>query len=84
VRTPTWAQIEKFCRVDGWTEVRRTGHVHFEKVFGDGTVLRTHRSFASRKTMSPGRLKAILRYQLRVTEEQFWEALETGKAVDRA
>ena len=83
MRTPTWAQVERFCRVDGWREVRHTGHVHFEKVLADGTVLRTHRSFASRKTMSPGRFKAVLRYQLRVTEEQFWRALDTRKPVDR-
>lgn len=84
MKTPTWAQIEQFCRIDGWREVRRTGHLHFEKVLADGTVLRPHRSYASRKTMSPGRFKAILRYQLRVSEEQFWRALETGELVDRA
>jgi hypothetical protein len=83
VRTPTWAQVERFCRIDGWREVRRSGHVHFEKLLADGTLLRTHRSFASRKTMSPCRFKAILRLQLRVTEEEFWAALETKKPVDR-
>ena len=84
MRTPTWAQVERFCVVDGWSEVRRSDHVFFEKVLPDGTVLRTHRSFSSRKTMSPGRFKAILRYQLRVTEEQFWQALETRRPVDRS
>ena len=84
MKTPTWAEVERFCQVDGWREVRRTGHVHFEKVLPDGTVLRTHRSFASRKSMSPGRFKAILRHQLRVTDEQFWRAHETGESVDRA
>lgn len=83
MRTPTWAQVERFCRIDGWREVRRSGHVHFEKVLPDGTVLRTHRSFSSKKTMSPGRFKAILRYQLVVTEDQFWQALESRQPVDR-
>ena len=83
MRTPTWGQVERFCRIDGWREVRRTGHVHFEKALSDGTVLRTHRSFSSRQTMSPGRFRAILRHQLRVSEEQFWQALETRKRVDR-
>ena len=83
MRTPTWAQVERFCRIDGWREVRRGGHVHFEKVLPDGTVLRTHRLFSSRKTMSPGRFKAILRYQLAVTEDQFWRALEGRQPVDR-
>jgi len=84
VKTPTWTEVERFCQVDRWREVRRTGHLHFEKVLADGTVLRTHRSYAARKSMSPGRFKAILRHQLRVTEEQFWRALETGESVDRA
>ena len=83
MRTPTWAQVESFCQIDGWHEVRRSGHVHFEKVLPSGTLLRTHRSFASRKTMSPGRFKAILRHQLLVTEEQFGRALETREPVDR-
>lgn len=83
MRTPTWAQVERFCRIDGWREVRRTGHVHFEKVLPGGRVLRTHRSLSSKKTMSPGRFKALLRHQLDVSEEQFWRALETRTPVDR-
>lgn len=83
MRTPTWAQVERFCQIDGWREIRRSDHVFFERVLPDGTLLRTHRSFASRKTMSPGRFKAILRHQLEVTEEQFWQALATRRPVDR-
>jgi len=83
VRTPTWGEVERFCRIDGWREVRRTDHVFFEKVLADGIVLRTHRSFASDKTMSPGRFKAILRTQLQVSEDDFWRALETGEPVAR-
>jgi hypothetical protein len=83
VRTPTWGEIERFCRIDGWQETRRTGHVFFEKTLADGTVLRTHRSFAGGKTMSAGRFKAILRNQLRVSEEDFWRALEAGEPVAR-
>ena len=52
----------------------------------DGTLLQTHRSHAKRKTISPGRFRAILRYQLGVTEEEFWRVLEgRGKkaAVER-
>ena len=83
MRTPTWGEVERFCRIDSWTETRRTDHVFFEKVLADGTVLRTHRSLAAAKTMSPGRFKAILRHQLRVSEEDFWRALETGEPVAR-
>jgi hypothetical protein len=84
VRTPTWGQVEQFCHIDGWIEVRRSGHVHFEKALADGQLLRTHRSFSSRKTMSPGRFKAILRYQLRVSEAEFWQARDTRRPVDRS
>lgn len=83
MKPPNWAEVEKFCTIDGWAEVRRTSHVHYEKVLASGVVLRTHRSFASRKTMSPGRFKAVLRHQLRVTEDQFWTALVSGQPVDR-
>lgn len=83
MRTPTWGEIERFCRIDGWREKRRTGHVFFEKVLADGTVLRAHRSFAGGKTMSPGRFKAILRNQLQVSEADFWAALETKAPVAR-
>ena len=83
MRTPTWAQIERFCRIDGWREVRRTDHAFYEKVLPDGTVLRTHRSFAARKTMSPGRFEATLRYQLDIAEDQLWQVLETRNPVER-
>jgi ribosomal protein S30 len=79
VRTPTWGEIERYCRLDGWHERRRSGHVFFEKVLEDGTVLQTHRSLAKGKTMSPGRFKAILRYQLRVDEARFWAVLGRRK-----
>lgn len=83
MRTPTWAQVERFCRIDGWREVRRGGHVFYEKVLENGVVLRTHRSLSSHKTMSPGRFKAILRYQLGVTEEELWQTLATRQTADR-
>ena len=83
MKTPTWGEIERFCRIDGWQERRRTDHVFFEKTLSDGTVLRTHRSFAGKKTMSAGRFKALLRTQLQVSAEDFWRALETGEPVSR-
>lgn len=82
MKKPAWAEIEAFCRADGWTEVRSTDHVQWEKVLRNET-LRTHRSFASDKTMSPGRFSSILKLQLKVTEEQFWETLRTGKPARR-
>ena len=83
MKTPTWGEVEQFCRIDGWHESRRTDHLFFEKTLADGTVLRTHRSFASGKTMSAGRFKAILRDQLQVSAKDFWRALDIGEAVAR-
>ncbi|TMK78528.1 MAG: type II toxin-antitoxin system HicA family toxin [Actinobacteria bacterium] len=83
MRTPTWGEIERFCRIDGWRELRRTDHVFFEKVLADGTVLRTHRSFSGGKTISPGRFKAILRNQLQVSEGDFWAALKNEEPAAR-
>jgi hypothetical protein len=83
VRTPTWAEIEEFCQKDGWEHVRSTSHSFFRKILPDGTVLETHTSFADDKTMSPGRFAAILRRQLQVTADEFWETLRAGRPAIR-
>jgi hypothetical protein len=83
MRTPTWQEVEEFLRIDGWVLVRRTGHTFYRKVRPDGTALRTHTSFAGDKTMSASRFALILRAQLGVTAEEFWEALRTGRPVPR-
>lgn len=80
---PTWAHIDDFCRADEWMEVRETDHVHWEKLLPSGEVLKTHRSFASDKAISPGRFGVILREQLKVSRDAFWQAIDTGKPVDR-
>ena len=36
MRTPTWREIEEFCREDGWEFVRSTGHAFFRKTLADG------------------------------------------------
>lgn len=81
--TPTWREIEEFCRKDGWELIRSTDHAFFRKVLLDGSVLETHRSFADGKTISPGRLLAILRTQLKVSQDDFWETLRTGRPAPR-
>jgi hypothetical protein len=86
VKTPAWSEVEAFCRIDGWVEVeqgRSADHRHYRLVLDDGTVLETRVSHSSKKTMSPGRWKAILRDQLQVGEEDFWNALRTRKSVER-
>ena len=83
MRTPTWEEVEEFCRKDGWEQVRSTDHTFFHKTLADGTALETHSSFSGQKTMSPGRFQSILRNQLRVSQEDFWATLRTGKPAPR-
>lgn len=85
-RTPTWAEIEDFCRIDGWEMARETDHRHYQKLLdGDhpGNPLETHVSHDSGGTMSQDRWSFILRTQLKVSRREFWEALQTGDPVDR-
>ena len=86
MKTPDWSEVEAFCRIDGWQGVdegRSADHRYFRLVLDDGTVLETRVSHSENKTMSPGRWKAILRDQLRVSDEDFWRALRTKKPVGR-
>jgi len=81
--TPTWGHIDAFCNADGWSQVRVTDHYHWEKVLPSGELLKTHRSMAADKVIKPGVFGAILRDQLKVSKAEFWQAIETGKPVDR-
>ncbi len=83
MRTASWAEIEEFCRRDGWEPIRSTDHEFYRKVLPDGTVLETHTSFSSNKSMSPGRFMSILRTQLKVSQQDFWETLRTGGPAPR-
>ena len=86
MKTPVWSEVEAFCRIDGWVEVdkgRSADHRYYRLVMDDGTVLETRVSHSSKKTMSPGRWKAILRDQLHVSDEDFWSTLRTKKSVER-
>lgn len=83
MRTPTWRQLEKFCRVEGWDDAdalrgRPTGdHRRFRLTLPSGDVLRTK---VSHGTGQIGRdlFKHILGEQLRVTEKDFWRAVDKG------
>lgn len=79
MRTPTWDEMLRFLRIDGWIPVRSTGHLHYEKRMPSGEALRTHASWSGQKTMSAGRFQAILHDQLRIGADEFWEALRTGE-----
>jgi hypothetical protein len=83
VRTPSWDEFREFLKHDDWDEDRATGHDFFEKSLTDGEILRTHASRSGSKTMSPGRFKAILSDQLRLSEAEFWEVLRTRTPAPR-
>ena len=83
MKTPTWDEFREFLQHDNWEEDRATGHDFFEKTLPDGEILRTHASRSGSKTMSPGRLKAILSDQLRLSEAEFWEVLRTRTPAPR-
>jgi hypothetical protein len=85
---PTWGDIETFLAADGWRQVpqhggRRERHVFYEKVLDDGRVLQTHLSHSRQKLLSPGRFSEILRHQLEVSKDEFWDSIRTANPVDR-
>lgn len=89
-RTPTRADHDRFCQVEGWRRVRdargRTGthHVTYELDLPDGRTLRTRISHPPDRTDYGARLFAhILRDQLAVSETEFWVCVTDGVRPDR-
>jgi len=87
---PTRADHDRFCRVEGWRQVRdargRTGihHVTYELDLPDGRILRTRVSHPPDRTdYGPSLWRHILRDQLRVTEAEFWSCARNGVLPDR-
>lgn len=68
---PSWREIERFCRRDGWEEFKKKGHhIYFRKHMDDGTIKRTKVSRGTGEVK--GHLwQEILKKQLQVTEEYF-------------
>ena len=86
---PEFSEIWNFCRIDGWEEKmgasgKRGDHFRYRKVLKDGRVLRTKASHSDDEIGDPGLWRRIWRDQLGLeSEDQFWEALESGNPVDR-
>jgi hypothetical protein len=83
--TPTRQDHQKFCEIEGWEPVRtargRTGtdHLTYELALPDGRILRTRISHPpDRSTCGPGIWSHILRDQLDVTEDGFWDCVRNG------
>jgi len=84
VKTPTHAQLRRFCQVDGWVDLtqeagrKRRHHLRFAKVLADGRTLYTRISLGSGSIEDHALFTHILRDQLEITEEQFWAAVDQG------
>ena len=84
MKTASWADLRAFFRADEWTADRNTGDQQFEKTLPGGRVLRSKRSMGKDDdALSKDLFKWILRVQLEVNEENFWNAIHTGKPVQR-
>jgi len=68
---PSWRDIERFCKRDGWEQYKKKGHhIFFRKVMDDGTVKRTKVSRGTGEVK--GHLwEEIRKNQLQVTIEYF-------------
>ncbi len=87
---PTRADHEKFCRIEGWRQVRNargnkgTHHLTFELDLPDGRILRTRISHPPDRTDYGAQLwQHILRDQLTVTEAEFWACVQKKAKPDR-
>lgn len=82
----TFGDLRTFVVQDGWTEepnlVRgraRTGdHWRYRKDLPDGSSLRTKVSHTLRDEIGVDLFKHILRDQLRVSEDRFWDVVRGG------
>ncbi|MFF1904663.1 cytotoxic translational repressor of toxin-antitoxin stability system [Kitasatospora sp. NPDC058218] len=87
---PDRGRHDQFCRTEGWDRARdahgRTGthHVTYELPLRDGRILRTRMSHpVNRTAYGPSLWGHILRDQLEVTEDEFWDCALLGRLPDR-
>jgi len=87
---PTRTAHERFCKAEGWQVVRsavgkrNTHHDTYELSLANGDVLRTRVSRpVNKQTYGPKLWAHILRDQLVVTEQEFWDCAERGIVPDR-
>lgn len=75
---------KKFVETEGWANKGRarqgkTGaHFGYTLTLATGDVLYTRVSHGSGQIEDPGRVAVILREQLRVTEDEFWDCVDNG------
>ncbi|GAB3047046.1 hypothetical protein GCM10027053_01040 [Intrasporangium mesophilum] len=86
----TRSDHENFCTTEGWVErkrangKRRSHHVNYELPLPDGRILYTRISHpVDRSTYGPGIFGHILRDQLQVSTEEFWDCVNDQVLPDR-
>lgn len=81
---PTWGDLRAFCGADHWAPPRQTKHAVYKKVLADGTALQTEASRGKdSENIGAGLFHFILRVELQVSEDEFWEAIRTGEPASR-
>ncbi|MCP2289169.1 hypothetical protein APR08_002086 [Nocardia amikacinitolerans] len=87
---PTRERHEQYCKLERWERIRdargRTGthHTTYELGLSDGRILRTRISHPVDRTGYGTALWShILRDQLEVTEDEFWQCISHGILPDR-
>lgn len=78
----TYGEHRRFCELDGW-ESRETDHFHYSRCLSDGRFLRTRVSHGKSSTQYGRALWSQILKQLDVTEDKFYETLDSRKPVDR-
>lgn len=89
-RAASRREHQRFCEIEGWTEVRNARgkptqhHITYELSLPDGRVLRTRISRpANTETYGAGLWSHVLDDQLDVSEDEFWDCVDDGNAPDR-
>ena len=87
---PTRRDHLHFCEVEGWNIVgsgaskRSTHHETYELMLPNGSILRTRISRPPDRTGYGAALWShILRDQLQISPDEFWQCVRTGVAPDR-
>jgi hypothetical protein len=83
VRLPDSKDLHAFCKADGWSLERETGHAVYSKTLITGFVLTTIVSHGNKQIHDPDLFARICREELECTPAQFWDAVDNGTNVPR-
>ncbi len=72
---PKFRDLKRYCDKNGWVLIRDTDHWYYEKVLSNGIVLKTKVSHAVQKEIPRFLWIKILKHQLKITEQEFWDSL---------